>query len=44
MSEKAASMSLVNCVQFAFLLFVNVCLSCCSLSLERVSIGVILGR
>ena len=33
MSEKAASVSselcLVNCVQFSFLQFVNVCLFCC---------------
>ena len=31
MSEKAASLSVVNCVQFAFLYFVNMCLLCCSL-------------
>ena len=27
MSEKAASVSVVNCVQFAFLWFANVCFS-----------------
>ena len=38
MSEKAASVSVVNCVQFAFLYFVNVCLFCCSLYLVRACI------
>ena len=40
MSEKAASVSVVNSVQFAF---VNVCLFCCSLYLVRVLIVVIMG-
>ena len=44
MSEKAASVSVVNGVQFAFLLFVNVCLICCSLYLVHVLIVVIMGR
>ena len=38
MSENAASVSVVNRVQFAFLKFVNVCLFCCSLYLVRVLI------
>ena len=38
MSEKAASLSVVNYVQFDFLWFVNVCLFCCSLYLVRVLI------
>ena len=44
MSEKAASVSVVNRVQFAFLKFVNVYLFCCSLYLVRVLIVVIMGR
>ena len=44
MSEKAASVSVVNCVQFTFLLFMNVCLFCCSLYLVHVLIVVIMGR
>ena len=44
MSEKAASVSVVNCVQFDFLLFLNVCLFCCSLYLVLVLIAVIMGR
>ena len=44
MSEKAASVSVVNGVQFAFLYFVNVCLYCCSLYLVRVLIVVFMGR
>ena len=44
MSEKAASVSAVNCFQFAFLSLVNVCLFCCSLYLVRVLIVAIIGR
>ena len=43
MSEKESSVSVVNCVQFAFLKFVDVCLFCCSLYLVRVLIVVIMG-
>ena len=44
MSEKAASVSVVNCVQFAILYLVNVCLFCCSLNLVCVLIVVIMRR
>ena len=44
MSEQAASVSVVHYVQFSFLLYVNVCLVCCSLYLVRVLIVVIMGR
>ena len=44
MSEKTASVSVMNCVQFAFLSFVNVCLFFCGLYLVRVVIVVIMGR
>ena len=44
MSENAASVSVVNCVQFSFLEFVNVCLFCCSLYLVCVLIVVIMRR
>ena len=44
MSVKASSVSVVNCVQFAFISFMNVCLFCCSLYLVRVLIVVIMGR
>ena len=44
MSEKAASVSIVNCVQFVFLYFVNMCLFCCSLYLVHVLIVAIMGR
>ena len=38
MSEKVASVSVVNGVQFPFIQFVNVFLFCCNLYLVRVSI------
>ena len=44
MSKKAASVSVVNYVQFTLLWFVDVCLFCCSLYLMRVLIVVIMGR
>ena len=39
MSEKAASVSVVNGVQFAFLYFVNVCLLCCSACVDCCDYG-----
>ena len=44
MSDKASSVCVVKCVQFAFLKFVNVCRFCCSLYLLRVLIVVIMGK